>query len=39
MLATAFLQNIWVFLGIVMVLSIVPMIYSYLYYRKHTSEE
>ena len=38
-LATAFLQNIWIFLGIVMVMSIVPMIYSYLYYRKHTSEE
>ncbi|MBP3479139.1 MAG: SdpI family protein [Oscillospiraceae bacterium] len=35
MLATAFLGNFWVLLGVLLVAVILPTVYSYLYYRKH----
>ncbi len=34
-MATSFFGNIWLFLGITLVIAFAPMVYSYLYYRKH----
>jgi len=34
-LATAFLGNFWIFIGIIALMVIIPTVYSYLYYRKH----
>lgn len=34
--ATAFLEQFWLFFAILLVMAFVPMLYSYLYYRKHS---
>lgn len=34
-MATAFLGNFWILLGVLIVMVSVPTVYSYLYYRKH----
>ena len=36
-MATAFLGNFWLLLGILLVMAFAPMVYSYLYYRKHSA--
>lgn len=38
-LATAFLGIFWIVLGVLLVATIVPTVYSYVYYRKHKAEE
>lgn len=35
MLATAFLEQVWLFFVIALVMAFAPVLYSYLYYRKH----
>ena len=37
--ATSFLANIWIFFGILMVMAILPMVYSYMYYVKNEKEK
>ncbi len=37
-LATAFLGKFWIFIGILAVMTIIPTIYSYVYYRKHKED-
>ena len=37
-MATAFLGNFWIFIGILAVMAIIPTLYSYLYYRKHKTD-
>ena len=37
-LATAFLGNFWIFIGITALACIIPTIYSYLYYKKHKED-